>query len=82
MLAQLILIFLAGILVDLLATRYTSAVAEKKLWSATIFSGLITLTNFVLLTLLLKESATEGMFNIMAFAGGNAVGTYIGLKKA
>lgn len=81
MLVQLILIFLAGIIVDLLATRYTSAVADKKLWPATIFSGLITLTNFVLLTLILKESASEGMLNIMAYASGNAVGTYLALKK-
>lgn len=81
MLHQLFLIFLAGIIIDLLAARYTRAIADKKLWPATILSGLITMANFVLLTLILKESATEGMLHIMAYASGNAVGTYLALKK-
>ncbi|MBN2283776.1 MAG: hypothetical protein JXO48_07790 [Deltaproteobacteria bacterium] len=82
MILKLILIFASGIVVDLLLTRYTSAVAQKKIAWATILSGTITIVNFTLLTLILKDSATNGMFNIMAFAGGNTLGTYIALKKA
>ena len=81
MISKIVLIFLAGIIIDVLSTRYTRNVAEKKLWPATLLSGLITITNFALLTLIIRESATDGFFNILAYAGGNTLGTYIGLKK-
>lgn len=78
---QLVSLFLAGIFIDLLVTRYTKSVAEKRVWSATVLSGLITCANFVLLTLIIKESSTSGIFDIMAYAGGNTVGTYVGMMK-
>ncbi|MGQ9508110.1 MAG: hypothetical protein ACUVTN_01780 [Thermodesulfobacteriota bacterium] len=81
MMTKLIFIFFAGVMIDLLCTRYTRSVAEKKLWNATLLSGLITLTNFVLLSVILSGSVEEGFLNILAYAGGNTVGTYIALKK-
>lgn len=78
---QLAALFIAGVVSDLLVTRYTKSVAEKKVWSATILSGAITCANFLLLTLIVKESATSGLFNIMAYAGGNTVGTYVAMIK-
>jgi len=81
MIKQIILIFLAGILVDLLAARYTRAIADKKVWSATLLSGLITLSTFLLLTVIIRESAMNGLFNIFAYAGGNTIGTYLAMRK-
>lgn len=81
MIQKIILLFLAGIIIDLFVTRYTRAVADNKLWSATLLSGLITVTNFILLTMIIKESAANGLYNILAYAGGNTLGTFIALKR-
>jgi uncharacterized protein YebE (UPF0316 family) len=82
MIWKIILIFIAGFVVDLLVTKYTRYVAEKKIGGATLLSGIITIVNFVLLTLILQESANNGLANIVAFAGGNSLGTFMALKKA
>ena len=37
MITKLLLIFLAGFVIDLLITKYTSDVAEKRIWRATLF---------------------------------------------
>ena len=81
MILKIILIFLAGFVVDLLVTRYTSDVAQRKIARATFLSGMITLANFLFLTVILKDSATDGFFNILAFAGGNSLGTFFAMKK-
>ncbi len=81
MITKLLLIFIAGIVIDLLITKYTSDVAEKRIWRATLFSGMITMANFLLLTVILKDSAMDGMFNILAFAGGNSLGTFFAMKR-
>jgi uncharacterized protein YebE (UPF0316 family) len=82
MIWKIILIFIAGFVVDLLVTKYTRYVAEKKIGGATLLSGIITIVNFVLLTLILQESANNCLANILAFAGGNSLGTFMALKKA
>ena len=81
MIWKIILIFIAGFLVDLLITKYTRYVAEKKIGRATLLSGIITIVNFVLLTMILQESANNGLANILAFAGGNSLGTFTAMKK-
>lgn len=81
MILQLFLLFLAGIIIDLLVTFYTKAVAQKKVFSATFLSGVITCVNFLLLTIIIKESSMNGVFNIMAYAGGNTVGTFFAMAK-
>jgi len=81
MIWKIILIFIAGFVVDLLITKYTRYVAEKKIGWATLLSGIITIVNFVLLTVILQESANNGLANILAFAGGNSLGTFAALKK-
>jgi hypothetical protein len=47
-----------------------------------VLSGLITIANFLLITVILKDTATDGLVNIMAFAGGNSLGTFFAMKKA
>jgi uncharacterized membrane-anchored protein YitT (DUF2179 family) len=82
MIIKIILIFVAGFVIDLLFTKYTGYVAEKKIGRATFLSGIITIVNFGLLTLILQDSANNGLMNILAFAGGNSLGTFAALKKA
>lgn len=81
MILKIILIFIAGFVVDLLVTKYTSAVAQRRVYRATALSGMITIANFVLITVILKDSAMDGLMNIMAFAGGNSLGTFFAMKK-
>lgn len=82
MIWKIILIFVAGFVVDLLVTKYTWYVAEKRIISATLLSGIITIANFALLTVILQDNANSGLINILAFAGGNSLGTFAALKKA
>jgi hypothetical protein len=82
MITKLLLIFIAGFVIDLLITKYTSDVAQRRIGRATVLSGLITVANFLLLTVILKDSALDGTFSIMAFAGGNSLGTFFAMKKA
>ncbi len=81
MVTKLILIFIAGFIVDVLITKHTRYVALKKTAGATILSGMITLVNFALLTVILKESAGSDFTSILAFAGGNSLGTFMALKR-
>ncbi|HPI92992.1 MAG TPA: hypothetical protein PLT09_07795 [Deltaproteobacteria bacterium] len=81
MILELTALFIAGIITDLLVTRYTRSVAERKVWSATILSGMITFANFLLLTLIVKEGSLHSFFGIAAYAGGNTVGTYVAMVK-
>ncbi|MFH0974332.1 MAG: hypothetical protein V1874_00945 [Spirochaetota bacterium] len=78
---NIILIFIAGFVVDLLTAKYTNFIVTKKMGRAAFLSGLITLVNFAFLTVLLKDSLNDGLFNIIAFAGGNSLGTFFSMKK-
>jgi hypothetical protein len=82
MIPNIILIFFAGVIIDMLSVRYTGTVEEKRLWSATLLSGLITITNFALLVFIIKGNAQDGFLNILAYAGGNSLGTYVAMRKA
>ena len=81
MILKIILIFAAGFIVDMLVTRYTRAIADRKRAWATALSGMITIVNFVLLTIILKDTATNGIFNILAYAGGNSLGTFCAMNR-
>jgi hypothetical protein len=81
MIWKILIIFMAGFIVDLLVTKYTRFITEKKIAWATLLSGIITVVNFVLLTMILQDSASNGMMNILAFASGNSLGTFTALKK-
>ena len=81
MILKMIIIFVAGLLIDLLVAKYTGFIASKRRGPAALFSMLITITNFFFLTLILKEGISNGIFNILAFAGGGGVGTFLSMKK-
>jgi uncharacterized membrane protein len=80
MILKLIIIFIAGLVIDLLITKYTGYIASKKRGMAAMMSILITVANFIFLTLLLKDSLANGIFNIMAYAGGGGLGTFLAVK--
>lgn len=80
MIIKIVMIFVAGVVVDLLVTRYTRAVAEKKIGRATLLSGFITVVNFLLLSVILKDSFADGIYSILSFAGGNTLGTYFAMR--
>jgi hypothetical protein len=82
MITKLIIIFIAGFVVDLLVTKHTRYVADKKTGRATLLSGMITIVNFVLLTIILKDGSGNDMASILAFAGGNSLGTFMAMKRA
>ncbi|MBN1983806.1 MAG: hypothetical protein JW795_19885 [Chitinivibrionales bacterium] len=81
MIYKIIFIFIAGVIVDLLVTKYTDFVARRKIAKATALSGLITVVNFILLTLILKDSAANDLVSIIALASGNSLGTFFAMKK-
>ena len=58
MIMMLGLVFVAGLIVDLLTTKYTQSVANKKVWFATILSGLITVANYGLIAYILTDLNT------------------------
>jgi len=74
------MIFAAGVVVDMLVTRYTRAVAERKPALAATMSGVLALVNLCALGLVLSW-ATNGIMPILAYAGGNWVGTYFMVKR-
>lgn len=80
MIIKIIMIFIAGLIVDLLVAKYTSYIALRKTVMAALLSGIITVANFVFLILILKGSAGDSIFNVLAFAGGGSVGTFLALK--
>jgi hypothetical protein len=81
MIFNIILIFIAGLVVDLLSAKYTRYIVAKKSGLAALLSGMITLVNFVFITLILKDSVNGSIFNILAFAGGSSMGTFLAMKK-
>ena len=42
---------------------------------------MITFANYALLSVILSEGAIDCIFDIVAYAGGNTVGTYVALMK-
>lgn len=81
MIGQLMLLFLAGIMIDFLVTWYTRSVSQKRVWSASWLSGVITFVNFILIAMIIKESSFNCLYNIVAYAGGNTIGTFVALIR-
>ncbi|MBI4819627.1 MAG: hypothetical protein HY791_25360 [Deltaproteobacteria bacterium] len=80
MLAQVLLIFVAAVVLDVLVTYYTKSVAHGQPVRAAIFSGLVTLANLGLLSAVLSTAETMGAAGAVAMASGAAVGTLVGVR--
>jgi hypothetical protein len=47
-----------------------------------VLSGLSTVASFLLLSVMLKDSAMDGLLSIAAFTDGNSLGTFFAMKRA
>ena len=81
MIGKILLIFAAGFIIDLLVTKYTDFVARRKIGKATALSGIITVAEFFLLTLILRDSASNDFISLLVFASGNSLGTFWAMKR-
>lgn len=78
MLTRLVLIFLAGLVLDWLVTKYTRSVARGRRGTAVFLSGVITLVNMGLIVWVLRGDG--GLYSVLAFAGGNSLGTFVAMR--
>lgn len=76
-----ILFFSVGLFQDLLITYYYQVVAKERAWPAAISSFLITLVNLFVLYGILTNLDSAAWSIVIAYALGNAVGTYIVIKR-
>jgi hypothetical protein len=81
MLWKVLIIFVGGIILDMLATRYTRCVAKGQAKMAAALSGLITLANLALWGTILQHAETLGFYGVVAMAGGSSVGTLLGFRQ-
>jgi hypothetical protein len=80
MLFQVVSIFLGGILLDWLVTKYTRSVAHGRPKTAALLSGLITLANIAVWGTIIHHAETLGVYGAFAAASGSSVGTLLGFK--
>lgn len=81
MLFQVILIFSAGVLLDVLVTKYTRCVAAGQPKTAAALSGLITLANLIIWGTVIQHGQDLGLYGAFAAAGGSSVGTLLGFRR-
>lgn len=81
MIGKIIIVFAAGFVIDLLVTKYTDFVARRMRGKASVLSGIITIAEFFLLTIILRDSASSDFLSLIAFASGNSLGTFWALKR-
>jgi hypothetical protein len=81
MLWQLFIIFVGGIFVDLLVTKYTRSVATGRPKTAAALSGIITLANVGIWGTIIHEAETLGVYGAISMALGASVGTLLGFKQ-
>jgi Na+-driven multidrug efflux pump len=81
MLWKLFVIFLGGVVVDLLVTKYTVCVAQHRPKTAAALSGIITLTNIGIWGTIIHEAETLGVYGAISMAIGASVGTLLGFKQ-
>jgi hypothetical protein len=80
LLSKVILIFIGGVLLDWLGTRYTRSIAAGQRGPAALLSGMITLTNLALWSTILRHAESTGIYGAVAMAGGASVGTLLGFR--
>lgn len=79
---ELVVIFLAGCAQDSLNAYYVRSCAEQKRARAAIVSGLATVVTCVVLTRLLAGVRADAAgAQLVAYACGSGVGTFVGLKR-
>lgn len=80
MLWKLVVIFVAGVVIDLMITKYTRSVASNRPKTAAALSGIITLANIGVWGTIIHEAETLGVWGAIAMAVGASIGTLLGFK--
>ena len=78
---SLILIFLGGVVMDLLHANYIRSLASGSVARAVVLSGTITGFSMLLWAEVLARTQSHGLAGIFALAVGAAVGTAVSLRK-
>jgi hypothetical protein len=81
MLWKLFVIFVGGVVVDLLVTKYTRSVATGRPKTAAALSGIITLANIGIWGTIIHEAETLGVYGAISMALGASIGTLLGFKE-
>jgi len=77
----IIIYFLVGLMQDFVIALYTRLVNEGAALSSAVLSTLITVINLaVIYSILIRFDSERSIFAIIAYALGNGVGTFIGVK--
>jgi len=72
--------FVVGAIMDLIITRYTSAIAQRKKIEASILSVVVTGLNFTVMVLVM-QNLENSIPSIVSYTLGGGIGTYAGLIK-
>lgn len=81
--AELVALFVAGMLQDALNTLYVRSVADHKRVRAALLSGVGTVTGFLIFARVLShfgDSMDAAGVSLVAYAAGNSAGTWVGLR--
>lgn len=81
MLWKIVVIFVGGVVIDLLVTKYTRCVAGGRPKSAALLSGAITLSNLLIWGTIIQHAETLGLYGAFAMAGGSTIGTLLGTTR-
>lgn len=76
-----LLLFIVGLLVDLFVTYYNKAIADRKKVHASLLSGTVTFINYTVIVLIVRVETFGALWNILCYAMGNTVGTYLAMSK-
>ena len=67
--------FAAGLVIDIIITLYTKAIADGKKYTASVLAMVITVVNFSVMAYVLQNMG-DSISGIAAFSAGNGVGTW------
>jgi hypothetical protein len=77
----LLLLFIAGVVVDLVITKYTRAVADHCVAPAVLYAMGITVINYGVLVSIVSADLLDGVVGIAVYAAGNGLGTWVAMQK-
>ncbi len=76
-----LLFFGVGVFQDILVTYYYQVITTNRAKTAAFMAGLLTLVNLLVLYAILARLEDEAIGSILSYALGNAVGTYLVIKR-
>lgn len=77
----LLTLFLVGFFQDILSALYFRLATEKKVWQASLVSGVITFFAYTIWLVIAEDLVTGNLHNLVALATGSVFGTATVLKR-